>query len=146
MMLAHSIGGGCQWYGSRGWTFPPVSHYILLLCDRLLQRDSMTEWHLTLKRVWSKSVYLNSSMWKKLHPLTFIDICWMLMETRQWMWAWWGIRWYISVVATVTVCHLCRCRFWGAQHACLVHLWWKCRVSGGHYVERVCFVAENLLS
>ena len=23
-MLAHCIRGGCWWYGSRGWTFPPV--------------------------------------------------------------------------------------------------------------------------
>jgi len=23
---------------------------------------------------------------KKWHPLTFIDACWVVMETKQWMW------------------------------------------------------------
>ena len=31
MMLSHNIRGGCWWYGSRGWAFLPIFHYILLL-------------------------------------------------------------------------------------------------------------------
>ena len=46
MMLAHSVRGGCWWDGSRGWTFPPVFHYILLLCDRWQQKGNLTQWHL----------------------------------------------------------------------------------------------------
>ena len=33
-MLARDFRGRSWWYGSRGQTFPPISHYILLLCDR----------------------------------------------------------------------------------------------------------------
>jgi len=92
--LAHSIRGRCWWYDSRGWTFPPVFHYILLPHDRWQQRSSMTKWCLTWKCLWSKDVSLNSSMWKKLHPLTFIDACWM------WRWVQWVGGWYISAVVT----------------------------------------------
>ena len=30
-MLAHNIRGRYWWFGSRGWTFPPISHYILFI-------------------------------------------------------------------------------------------------------------------
>ena len=33
-MLAHDVRGECCWYGSRGWTFPPIFRQILLPCDR----------------------------------------------------------------------------------------------------------------
>ena len=90
MMLTHSIRGGCWWYGSRGWTFLPISHSILLPCDRWQQRRSLTEWHLTWKCVRSKCVELNSLMRKKWCTLTFINTCWTFLETKQWMWAQWG--------------------------------------------------------
>ena len=64
MMVAHSDRGRCWWNGSRGWTFPPISCYILLLCDRWQQRDSPTKWCLTWKRTWSKGGALSSSMQK----------------------------------------------------------------------------------
>ena len=41
-------------------------------------------------------------MWKKLHPVTFIDACWMFTETKQWMLAQWGSGWRVSAVATAT--------------------------------------------
>ena len=63
----------CWWYGSRGWTFPPISHYMLLLCDKWQQRGSLTEWCLTGKCVWIKGVSLNFSMQKKQYPLTSIS-------------------------------------------------------------------------
>ena len=65
IMLIHNVRGRCWWYGSRGWTFPPTFHCILLLCDRWQQRGSLTEWYLTWKCVWSKDVSLNSSVQKK---------------------------------------------------------------------------------
>ena len=79
-MLAHDIRGRCWWYGGREWIFLPRFHYILLLCDRWQQRGSMTEWHLTWKCLWSKGVSINSSMWKRLRPLTLIDACWILWK------------------------------------------------------------------
>jgi len=63
-MSAHNIRGECWWYGSRGSTFPPASHYILLACKRWQQRDSLTKWHVTWKCIWSKDMPLNSSMRK----------------------------------------------------------------------------------
>ena len=98
--LAHNGRGRCWWYGSRSWTCSPISHNVLLPCDRRQQRNTLTEWCLTWKRVWSKGVELNSYMQNKWHPLTFIDACWMFLKTKQWMWAQWGDKWYISAVAT----------------------------------------------
>ena len=51
MMLSHDFRGRCWWYGSRGWTFPPVSHCILLLCDSQGRRA------LCQNGVWHGSVY-----------------------------------------------------------------------------------------
>lgn len=36
IMLVHNIRGEWWWYDSRGWIFPSIFHYILLLCDRWL--------------------------------------------------------------------------------------------------------------
>ena len=52
------------WYGSRGWPFWPVFHWILLLCKKLQRRSRLTEWCLTWKCVWSTGVSLNSFVWK----------------------------------------------------------------------------------
>ena len=75
IILVCDFRGRWWWYGSRDWTFPPISHYILLPWERWQQRDSLTEWCLTWNCVWSKGVSLNSSMQKKWHTLTFVDIC-----------------------------------------------------------------------
>ena len=101
MIWVHNIRGR-WWYVSRGWTFPPTFHYMVLPCDRWQQKDSLTEQHLMWKHIQSKDVSLNSSMWKKLQPLIFIDVCWMLTEIKQWMWAQWGGGWCVSAVVTVT--------------------------------------------
>ena len=55
--------------------------------------------------------------WKKWHPLTFMDACWIFMDTKQWMWAQWGSGWCISAVVTATVGHLYWYRFLQAHHA-----------------------------
>jgi len=78
-MLPYNIGGRWWWYGSRGWPFPPVSHYMLLLCNKWQQCSTLAEWHLAWKCVWSKGVSLNSTMWKKgthSHSLTFAEHLW----------------------------------------------------------------------
>jgi len=48
-VLAHDIRGRCWWYGSTGWSFPPVFCYILLPCNRWKQRSNLTKWCLTQK-------------------------------------------------------------------------------------------------
>ena len=74
ILSAHNIRGR-WWDGSRAWTFPPVFCYTLFLHDRWQQRDGLIQWCLTWKCEWNKGVELNSSMWKKLYPLTFIAEC-----------------------------------------------------------------------
>ena len=133
IMLAHDVSSGWWWYGSRGWTFPPIFHSILLPCDRWQQRRRLTVWSLTWECRWSKDVSLNSSTWKKLHPLTFTDAYWTFMETKQWIstvrhdgvfqqWQQW--QWVTSSGA-----YEC-----GMQ--AFVHCWLKCIASGGDYVEK----------
>jgi len=89
--------------GSRGWILTPISHCVLLLCDRWQQRGSLTEWQLTWKRGWSKGVGLNSPMQK------------------EWWWLHWKIalcRWefalsngiivlYLSVVVSMEISKRC---------------------------------------
>jgi len=138
-MLTHGIRGRYWWYSSSDWTFPPTFHCMLLLCDRWQQRGTLTQWRLTWKCVWNKGVSLNSSMWKKWHPLTFIDACWTFMETKQWMWAQWGSRWCFSAMAIVTVGHLHWSRCYECIMQALVHRWWKCKANGGDYAEKIVF-------
>ena len=138
-MLDHNIRGGCWWYSSRGWTFPTIFHYMLLLCDRWQQRGTLTQWFLTWKCVWSKGVELNYSMWKKWHPLTLLSACWVFNGAQQWMWAQWSGGWCVSEVTTVTVGHLCWCRFYKCGMQAVVQHWWKCRANGGDYVGKTAF-------
>ena len=77
IMMTDNIRCRCWWYSSRGWTFPPLFHYILLLCDRWQNRGSLTKCHLTWKCGWSKDASLYSSMQKKIVP---IDLCWLLLN------------------------------------------------------------------
>ena len=79
IMLAHNIRGRRWWYGSRGWSFLPISHYFLSPFDRWQPRGSMTKRHLTQECGWSKSVKLDSSMRKKFpqwHSLILAESFW----------------------------------------------------------------------
>ena len=96
IMLAHSVRGR-WWYRSRSWTFSPIFHYVLPWYRRQ-QRGSLTNWILTWKCAWSKRMTLNSSIWKKWHPSTFINDCSMFMETKEWIWAQGGFRCCVSAV------------------------------------------------
>jgi len=134
-MFAHNIRGWWWWCSSRHWTFPPILHYMLLQCNRWLQSSSLTERHLMRKCVWSKEVQLNSSIWRNLHPMTFINACWTFTKTKQWMWAQKGSRWYISAVATddsgspllvqIITSVACRLLFSASENAQLM-VWWPC--------------------
>jgi len=85
-MLTHEVRGRCWWYGSRGWTFLPILHYILLHCDRWQQRGSPT---VSMKQ-WCVTDSLISQCKKKIAPF---DICWHLLNicgdqtvyVRQWV-------------------------------------------------------------
>jgi len=144
-MLACNVRGGCWRYGSRDWTLPQIFHSMLLLYDRWQQRGCLMEWFLTWKRRESKGVLLNfSSRWKKKwHTLTCSDACWTHMETKRWMWAKGGSGWCVSAVVTVTVGHLCCCRFLSV--VCRLLFVAGENANGGDYAEKQCFIAESLL-
>ena len=146
IMLVHNVSSGCWWYDSREWTFPPISHCILLPCDRWQQRGSLTKWRVTWKCVWSKGVSWNFSPRKRLHLLTFIYACWTFTGTKQWMW---GNELWVSAVVTVTwkTSHIPKghADFYECSMQALVHCWRKCIANGGDYVEKLFIVAENLL-
>ena len=138
--LAHRVRGRCWWYGSRGWTFPKTFHYILLLSDRWHHRSSLTKWHLTWKCVRSKDVSLNSTMQKKLYPLTSTDTCFICGDQTVDMST---VRWWVFQQQQQRVTSA------GAgfdKHGmqALVYHWWKCIANGGSHVEKYCFVVENL--
>ena len=102
LMLSYNVRGRWCWYGSSSSSFPPISCRMLLSsCDTWQQRGSLTKWCLTWKCIKSKGVSLNSFMWKKWHPLTFINTCSTLMETKKWMSR--GGWYCISAVATATL-------------------------------------------
>jgi len=96
----------------------PSHQHPMTFCCCVTDGSRGAVWH---NGVWRGSVYeakgveLNSSMWKKQYQLIFLDACWMLKKTKQWMWAHWSRRWCVSAV--VTAGHFCCCRFLQAQHA-----------------------------
>ena len=140
-MLACDIRVGCWWYGSRGWTFLSIFHYTWLTCDRWQHRGGMRKWCLIWECVRSKCVSPNSSMWKKWHPLTFINTCWTSMETKQWLWAQWDGGWCFEAVATATM----GADFYKHGKQALVYACWRCIANGSDYIEKWNFGAEYFL-
>ena len=134
IMLAYGVRGRCWWYGSRGWNLPPVFSYMLLTWDKWQQRRSLTKWRLTWKCLWSKGVSLNSSMWKKWHPLALIyaEHLWRLNSGFEHSEAvgggfqqWWHWQWVTSAGAEV----------YERDIQALVHCWWK-HIDRGDCVEK----------
>jgi len=81
---------------------------------------------------------MNSSMWKKWHPLTFTGTCWQFMKNKQWTSAQWGggafQQWQQWQWATSTGAD-----FYTHGMQALVHCWWKCIANGGDYTEKQLF-------
>ena len=77
IILVHDVRFGCQWYGSRGWTFPPVFHCILLLCDSSLRGSRGAFWHGSMceTKVWNWITpgAKNGTHW---HSLTLAECLW----------------------------------------------------------------------
>ena len=136
-MLTHDIRGGCWWYGSRGWTFPPIFHYMLLPCDRWQQRGSLTIWRLIQKFIWSKRVWLYCSMREDgsyWYSSVFTEHLWRPNSRCSHHEAvggafqqWWQRQW---VTFTGADCY---------KHSmqALVHCWWKCIANSDDCVEKM---------
>ena len=113
MMLAHHVRGRWWWYGSTGWTFPPVFHYIIAMRQMAAEGHSdkvAPDMEVDIKQrcvIELLHVEKNGTYWHSL----------MLSENlsrpnsgcEQW-----GDGWCISAVAAVS--HLCWCGFLWAQH------------------------------
>jgi len=100
-----------------------LCQYPIAFCCHVTDGSRGAVWH---SDIWHGSAYeAKVRHWippcgKKWHPLTFIDACWMLMETKQWMWAQWGSEWCVLVVVSVserlvtfiTTVHSCHTMKW----------------------------------
>ena len=141
IIIAHDVTDGRWWCGSRGWTFPPTFHYILLPCGRWQKRGSLMQWYLMWEGVWSKGVELNSSVREKWHQLTFFDAWWMFIETKHWEHSE-VVAGVFQAVETETgkMSHILDS---SAQHSCHIikwraslHCWWKCTAKVGDHTEK----------
>ena len=104
-LLFYDAGPWHQRWMLVGWQQRPnLPTHILLHVGTVWQMTAEGQsdgWLLTQKCRCSKGVSLSSSMWKKQHPLTSINACWMFLETKQLTWAQWGGGRCFSAVATV---------------------------------------------
>jgi len=101
-LLVHNIKGRCWWYGSTGWIFLLIFHFIDMQQMAVEeQSDSMT----FDMEVWmeQRCVVEFVHTGKKMHSLTFTDIYWMFMETKQWILVEWDDEWCISAMAAWTL-------------------------------------------
>jgi len=136
----------CRWwcYGSGSWAIPPIFNYILL------PHDTWQKWGILTSGISHGSVY-EAKVWdstiakfhhcqKKWHLLTFIDACWMFLETKRWVRAQWGSEWCVSAAATVmrkTSYILEGCTdFYEHSMQAVFHWWRKCIANGGDYVQK----------
>ena len=85
IILAHNISGMCWWYGSRVWNFLTTFHCILLLCGKWQLEGQFDRMASELKVCMKQRCHRIPPCGKKWHPLTFVDSCWTLMGTMQWM-------------------------------------------------------------
>ena len=145
-MMAYDTRAGCQQYGSRGRTFPPM-------CSVRFSFDTTDG---SRGAVWQNSIWHGNKYEakrhvmelfhaeRKWHSLALINACWMILETKQWMWAKWGGAWCISAVVTAKVVTSHGADFYKRGIQAVVHHWQKMH-NGGTYIVKWCFVAENLL-
>ena len=127
MILTHNINRGGWWGGSRGWTFPPVSHDVLLPCGRWQQRGTLTECYLTWKCRCSEG-----GISEFLHEEKN-GTCWLFMGTKQWTWVQWNDGCCVSAVVTMwKTSHIWddHADFYEHGMQALVNSWQKCVTDG----------------
>ena len=84
IMLVHGIWDRYWWYGHWDWTF---LQYSVTFCCKATDGSREAAWQ---NDIWHGSPYKAkvcnwiSPCRKKWHPLTYIDACWMFMETKEW--------------------------------------------------------------
>jgi len=84
--LVCDVRGRWWWYG-RGMVVvvEPSHQHSVTFCCHVTEGSRGAVWQngVCHRSVWTRGVSLNSSMWKKWYPLTFINACWTLTETKQ---------------------------------------------------------------
>jgi len=141
-MLGCNIRGRCWWYGSRGWTFPPI---LLLHFGATWQMAADGESH--IKAHMKQRCITEFFHEEKTSPT---DILWCLLNADGGQGA---------GGSTVQQCVVCEssgkrdmkdklCYGWrsckrGMQ--ALAHYQKKCTANGGDCIEKQCFVAKKLL-
>ena len=141
-MLVHDIRGGCWWYGSRGWIFPPVLHYIVLPHNRWQHGHKIWQtgvWcgHVYVAKVchWNLLCRKNGTHWC---PLMLAEILWRSnsgCEHSGVFQQWWQWQWS-PLLVQILMSKICKLLFFAGK---------KYMANGGDYVEEQCFVTENLL-
>jgi len=148
IVLAHSIRG----IGSMAVETEPCQQYSITFCYCATSVSREAVWQ---NGIWLGSAY-EAKVCHRISPcrkkMALIDTHQHLLNVhgvrtadvsivRWWVCAPWGGEWCVSAVAIATVDHLHKSH--GMQ--ALVHHCWKCIANGGDYLEKQCFVAENLL-
>ena len=117
------------WYGSRSWIFP-LHFFFYCTTDGSRASDKMaSDMEMGMKQRYVTEFF-------HLEKMVPTDIHWCLLNVNgdqtvdMTIVKWW---WCVSAVVTVTVGHLCWCRFLQAQHArsCLL----LAIANGGDYNE-----------
>ena len=123
----------------------PSHQYSIPFCCHVTDGSRGAVWH---NGIWCGSVcerkvcHWISPRWKKWHSLTSVDACRKLMETKKWMRAQRGGRWWKPKTGGRP--HLCRFFYKYGMQA-LVHCRQKCVANVDDYFEKQSFVDENLI-
>ena len=95
IMSDHSVRGGMTVEVQ-----PSCQYFIIFVAIRQMAAEAQThKIKPNMKLDMKKRCIIEFLHEKKLHPLTFVDTCWMFLETKQWMSAQWHVGWCISAVA-----------------------------------------------
>lgn len=91
-----SVDGGCQWYGSRDWTFLPTLNFIAVQ-QMAVERQSnnlVLDMEVCMKQKCGTEFLYEEKTYTHWHSLN-------VYGDQMGMWAQWDSGWYVSVVVTV---------------------------------------------
>ena len=129
--VGHDVRGGCWRYSSRGWTFPPISHYILLLCDRWQQRGwcgstyeaKVCNWIPRCGKYYTHSSTLAEHLWRPNSGCEHREVVdGAFQQWQQW--------------------HKCQATFQAAMHSCHIMKW---RVFLSVYLHKLMDYNEGIV-
>ena len=105
----------------------PIPHCCCVTDGSRGQADRMVSHTGVRIERWGRIVLLYE---ERMAPTGIHWCLWIFMKTNQWMWA----QWKLDFMGNVCLATMLTQR-----------QWWECTAHGGDYVEKLCFVAENVL-